>query len=75
MSIKKARNLRNAFLILGVIIMLLSYFYEPLFTIGMLVTLSCLIPQFLFCKCPHCGKQLGRNEGKFCQHCGNRLDE
>ena len=74
MSVRKAQKLRNALLIGGSIIMLLGYIYTPLVVIGMLVLFSCLIPHFLFNKCPHCGKQLGRNEAKFCQFCGKPID-
>ncbi len=42
--------------------MLLAYVYEPLIIVGALVTFSCLIPHFLYNKCPHCGKQLGRTK-------------
>ncbi|MGI6689673.1 MAG: DUF7575 domain-containing protein [Christensenellales bacterium] len=55
--------------------MLLAYFYEPLFYIGIVITFSCLIPHFLYNKCPHCGKQLRGNEANFCQYCGKRIDD
>ncbi len=61
-------------MIIGFIIMLAAYIYEPLFTIGAAVAFSCLVPHFLYNKCPDCGKQLGRNEGNFCQHCGGKID-
>lgn len=54
--------------------MLLAYVYQPFFYLGGVIACSCLIPHFLYNKCPHCGKQLGRNEGDFCQHCGKRID-
>lgn len=74
MTVRKARKLRNALLILGVVIMLLACIYEPLFIVGAIVAFSSLVPHFLFNKCPHCGKQLGRNEGAFCQFCGERIE-
>jgi len=74
MPVKKARKLRDRLLLSGFVIMLLAYVYDPLFIAGLLVTFSSLIPHFLFNKCPHCGKQLGRNEGDFCQFCGTPLD-
>lgn len=67
-------KLRNALLIAGVIMMLSAFLYEPLFAAGAVVTLSCLIPDFLFNKCAHCGKHLGRNAGAFCQFCGERIE-
>ena len=75
MSVKKARKLRYTLLIVGFFIMLLAYIWEPFCVIGGIVTFSSLIPHFLFNKCPHCGKQLGRNEGDFCQFCGKQLDD
>ena len=74
-KVKKARKIRDYLIIAGLFIMLSAYFYEPLFYIGLGITFSCLIPHFLYNKCPHCGKQLGRNEGDFCQYCGKRIDD
>ncbi|NMD37187.1 MAG: hypothetical protein GYA87_00710 [Christensenellaceae bacterium] len=75
MTVKKARKIRNYLMITGLITMLLAYFYEPLFYIGIVITFSCLIPHFLYNKCPNCGKQLRGNEGNFCQYCGKRTDD
>ena len=74
MSVKKARKLRDTLLMAGVITMLLGYCFEPLVIVGAVAAFSCLIPHFLFNKCPHCRKQLGRNEGEFCQFCGKHID-
>lgn len=74
MTAKKARKLRNGLIVAGAVIMLLAYVYEPLFFVGAIVMLSCLIPDFLYNKCPHCGKRLGRNEGTYCQFCGGQTD-
>ncbi len=74
-TIKTARKLRNGLLIAGFVIMLSAYLYEPLFLVGTVVTISCLIPHFLWNKCPRCRKQLGRSDGEYCQHCGFRLDD
>nr|WP_298060215.1 hypothetical protein [uncultured Blautia sp.] len=74
MTVKKARKLRDTLLIAGTVMMLLGYLYKPFFMVGVIVAFLCLIPHFLFNKCPHCGKQLGRNEGEFCQFCGKHID-
>ena len=74
MKPKKAQKLRDILAIVGIVIMLCGYIYEPLLIVRMIVTFSCFVPHFLYNKCPHCGKQLGRNEGKYCQHCGKELD-
>jgi len=74
MKAKKAQRLRDILALTGIIIMLGGYVDEPLLVIGGVVTLSCFIPHFLFNKCSHCGKQLGRNDGKCCPHCGEEID-
>ena len=74
MNVRKAQRLRDMLLLIGFFMMLGSYIYEPLFVPGMIVALSCLIPHFLWNKCPRCGRQLGRNEGEFCQFCGEKID-
>ena len=74
MSLRKAQKLRNTLLIAGFFIMLLGYYSNVIGIIGVIVSFSSLIPHFLYNKCPHCGKQLGRNEGKYCQFCGRPLD-
>ena len=74
MSVKNARKLRNALLIAGFFIMLLGCYSNVIGVIGVVVSFSSLIPHFLYNKCPHCGRQLGLNEEKFCQYCGRPLD-
>lgn len=74
MKARDAQKLRDKILLIGFLIMLASVLYEPLLIIGVVVSLSCLIPDFLYNKCPHCKKHLGRNNGKFCQHCGEKID-
>lgn len=74
MTVKKARKLRDRLLLGGFVLMLLGYLYDPIFIVGLIVAFSCLIPDFLFNKCPHCGKRLGRNECNFCQFCGKPID-
>ena len=74
MKDKTARRLRDVIAIAGIIIMLCGYVYEPLLFVGGAVAFSCLIPHFLYNKCPYCKKQLGRDVGKHCRHCGKELD-
>ena len=75
MTVKNARKLTAAILIVGTVVMLLSYIWEPFLIIGAVIDISCLIPHFLFNRCPHCGKLLGRDVGDFCQHCGKKLEQ
>lgn len=75
MKPKNARKLTIALLIIGISVMLLAYVNEIFLIIGAIIACSCLLPHFMFYKCPHCGRRLGRNEGEFCQFCGKRIDE
>lgn len=75
MTVKQARKIRDGLMIAGFVIMLLAYVYDPLIFVGAIVMISSLIPHFLYNRCPHCGEQLGRNEGKYCQHCGKPIDD
>lgn len=74
MDYKDARILRDILMVLGFVVMLAGYLYTPLTFIGAIVMISCLIPDFLYNRCPHCKKRLGRNGGTFCQHCGGKID-
>ena len=74
MKVKHARMLRDALMIIGVLVMLLSALYEPLLMIGGIIACSCLIPHFLFNRCPHCGRQLGNHNGDHCQFCGMKIE-
>jgi hypothetical protein len=75
MNHKEARTLRDTLMIIGFIVMLTGYLFGIASTIiGAVIMFSCLVPDFLYNKCPHCKKRLGRNEGTFCQHCGGRID-
>ena len=74
MNVRDAQNLRNKLFIIGGLIMLSGYLYSPLMIIGIIVMFSGLIPDYLYNKCPHCGKRLGRNEADYCQFCGGKID-
>ena len=74
MKARDAQRLRDLLLLAGFIIMLASYLLKPIFIIGLIVAISCLIPDFLYNKCPHCKKRLVRNDAQFCQHCGGKID-
>ena len=75
MKVRTAQLLTKIILTVGALMALASYIYEPLFISGTVVMFSCLIPDILFNKCPHCGKRLGRNSGDYCQFCGKPIDE
>ncbi|MBR6657569.1 MAG: hypothetical protein IKL18_05290 [Oscillospiraceae bacterium] len=75
MNHKKAQILRDTLMLIGFVTMFAGYFWDPLVIIGFIIALSCLVPDCIYNKCPHCGKRLGRNAGKFCQHCGKEIDQ
>ena len=75
MKPRQAGKLRDILLIVGFVVMLMGYYHKAFLIAGACIACSCLIPHFLFYKCPHCGRFLGRNEGEFCQHCGKRIDD
>ena len=75
MNHKDVRILRDTLIIIGFIVMMAGYLFGLICTIiGAVIMLFCLIPDFLYNRCPHCKKRLGRNGGGFCQHCGESLD-
>lgn len=74
MKVREAQKLRNTLLLVGFLIMIAGYVWTPFTIIGVVVTCSCIVPDFLYNKCPHCGRRLGRNEGEICHHCGERID-
>lgn len=74
MKVRKAQKLRDTLMIVGIAIMLAGSIHVALSLIGAVVAFSGLVPHFLYNKCPHCKKQLGRNDGNFCQHCGGIID-
>ena len=74
MTAKKARKLRDALMFGGFVVVLAGYFWEPLGIVGLIIMASGLIPHYLWNRCPHCGEQLGRTPGDYCQHCGKPLE-
>ena len=74
MNVRKAQKLRNLLMIAGFLIMLGGYLHVSAGCLGFVVMFSSLIPHWLYNKCPHCGRQLGRNEADFCQFCGKKID-
>ena len=74
MEARQAQKLRDTLFIIGILMMLCAGIFEALTIIGAVIAFSGFIPHFLYNKCPCCGKQLGRNDGGYCQHCGKALD-
>lgn len=42
--------------------------------VGVLLIAVGIAQWAVFCRCPHCGRHLGRDVGGFCQYCGEQLD-
>ena len=75
MNHKDARVLRDTLMIIGFIVMMTGYLFGLVCTIiGAVIMFSCLIPDFLYNRCPNCKNRLGRNSGEFCHHCGFEID-
>ena len=74
MKVRDARGWRDLLLIIGILTVLAGEVWFPLAVIGFIVVLSGLVLDFLYNKCPHCGKHLGRNTGDFCHNCGGKID-
>ena len=75
MKPKRARKLICFLFVAGVLILLLSYIYIIFLPIGLVVAASSIVPNILFNKCPHCGRNLGRSAGDYCPFCGNYIDD
>lgn len=74
MKVRTVQKLRDIFLLVGIIIMLCHGIFAPFFVIGGIITLIGFVMHFCYNKCPYCRRQLGRNNGAYCQHCGHALD-
>lgn len=75
MKPRKARVLIMFLSIIGFIFVLLSYIHIVFLPIGILVIASTIVPNLLFCRCPHCGEHLGRSWRDYCTHCGAYIDD
>lgn len=74
MNVRTARNLKDILLLVGIILMLCDNIFAPFLIIGGIITLFGIIVYFLYVKCPYCKRQLGRDDGEYCPHCGRALD-
>ena len=82
-DLRTVKRIRNGLLVALLVCITLAYLSALLgvtWAIGVFTVLFiggfiafCII-DFCFWKCPHCGGDLGRFYGKYCQHCGKKLD-
>ena len=78
MKLKHARILRDTLVIGGFLIFILGGFSKTVQFIGVCISASSLIPQFLFYKCPYCGRLLGIggfDTGGICRRCGKHIED
>ena len=71
-DLRIVRRIRTGLIAVLVICALQVHRLGAALTIGVFIAL-CVV-EFGFCKCPHCGRGLGWDDGAYCQHCGKKLD-
>lgn len=74
---KRARVLTLVLAVIGAFALIAGLEKElsPLTVAGYVAVAFAVLIEFAFCRCPHCGKNVGRGWGDFCPHCGKPLDE
>ena len=77
MNYKKARKIMYWLAGIGTPIILWGAFAEStaLIAVGFVVVLSTLFVNLGYWRCPHCGRHLGRDIGRYCMHCGKELEQ
>ena len=81
MTLRKTKLVTNVLAVCAAFCAIASYItmeYTAL-TITLLVltlvlTIAMAAIKIIFWRCPYCEKSLGRDSGKFCQHCGKALN-
>ena len=48
---------------------------KPVMFTGIGIALLALIFYWIWYRCPHCGRHLGRSWGEFCPWCGTRVNQ
>lgn len=48
--------------------------YEVVTAAALLAVIAGVLLHVLWMRCPHCGRHLDRNNGRYCQHCGKEID-
>ena len=82
MSVIRARWISLGLMVLAIITMLIGLRFDGetmtvvLCIAGVLMLVASFVIQFVFHRCPHCGRFLDGNYwGEHCQFCGNQLTE
>lgn len=76
MSLKKVEQISWILLLIGFAMILVGAYIDwlPLTLLGLVPWLGASALGFLFYRCPHCNKFLGRAGGQYCPFCGKKLD-
>lgn len=75
MNYKKARKVALILAVLAFIAILFSFFHKAFEILSALLLFSSFVVDVGYYKCPHCNKNLHRNNGDYCQHCGKKLGD
>lgn len=72
MSLKRVEMIFGIILVPGFLVAMGGAAMEKsiLIALGMTAMVGALIFRIVFYRCPHCGRYLDRNSGKYCQYCG-----
>ena len=79
MKVQCARALSIGLKVLACVVMLIGLRGHETFSLvmcvaGLVILAASLVIDFVFHRCPHCGRFLDRNYwGEYCQHCGRSL--
>ena len=75
MKLKHIRRITYG-LFASVILFFCLMYVHPAFGVGGIAAFIVLaIFNLAYYRCPHCSGHLGREVGKYCQHCGEKLEQ
>jgi len=81
MSLRQTKLVITVLVVCGLSCAILAYLTVKrtalcvaLLVLGLILAVAVAIINIIFWRCPYCGKNLGRDTGKFCQHCGKELN-
>jgi len=81
MTLRKTKRVINLLGIAVIVCAVLMYLVQPVkqammvfFILMLIFSIALIVVNLTFWRCPFCEKHLGRDTGKFCQHCGEELD-
>lgn len=77
MTPRKVRLWTLIAMVTGFLVCVLGFFLDGnlVIGIGVLIMMGAVVFNFVFCRCPYCGKSLDRYVGNYCPRCGEKLDE